>query len=148
MRLGMLIVAVSLWTVVAGSMATADDAHLAEELKAARLTLDTAFQNGDAATIKSMVTPDHLGVTSYNPGAFATDEQIANLSKFVGKYFDFSKTKVDVLGPDAAMITFENSLSGTYNGKPLPSRVFVTEIWTRSSGKWLQKFYQETPIAE
>ncbi len=148
MRSGLILITFFIWSTVIGSIAMAADAEMAEELKAARLTLDAAFQNGDGATIKSMVTPDHVGVTSYNPGAFPTDEQIANLSKFKGEYFDFSENKVDILGPDAVMITFENSLSGTYDGKPLPSRIFVVEIWTRTSGKWLQKYYQETPIAE
>lgn len=148
MRSRKILGAISIWIVLFGSIAFAGDAEIAEEIKAARQTLDTAFQNGDGATIRNMVTPDHIGVTSYNPGAFSADEQIAALPKFEGRYFDFTETKIDILGPDAVMITFENALSGTYDGKPLPARISVVEIWTRISGKWLQKYYQQTPIAE
>jgi hypothetical protein len=54
---------------------------------------------------------------------------------------------VTVLGPYAAQITYENSFKGTFDGKELPKRVFVSEIWLKQKGKWLQQFYQDTPIA-
>lgn len=149
MRIKSLVVPlIIIWTTLIAATASASDSELAEELKAARLALDTAFENQDEATIMSMVTPDHFGVTSYFQGSFVTAEEIAALRELKVRYFDFSETKVYSLGPDAAMITFENNQSGTYDGKPLPSRIFVSEVWVRQSGKWLQKSYQETPIAD
>ena len=53
-----------------------------------------------------------------------------------------------MLGPDAALVTTEQSYRGTYKGNPLPGRVFVSEVWVRVDGKWLQKFYQETIMEE
>ena len=143
-----LFLAVYFCTILIVSNTHAEDAQLVEELKAARLALDDAFQNNDVTTIRNMVTPDHVGVTTYYEGSYSADKEIATLSKLKVKYFDFSETKVDLLGADAALVTFQNSQSGTFDGKPLPSRIFVVEIWIRKSGKWLQKHYQETPISE
>ncbi|MEM9106507.1 MAG: nuclear transport factor 2 family protein [Pseudomonadota bacterium] len=148
MRNRLSVVAVCLCAVLVVSNARSSGSDVVEQIKAARLMLDAAFQNNDVEAIKSMVTPDHVGVTTYYNGSFSAEKEIATLSLFKGRYFDFSETKVDVLGEDAAMITFESSQSGTFDGKPLPSRIFVVEIWTRSSGQWLQKYYQETPIAK
>jgi hypothetical protein len=36
---------------------------------------------------------------------------------------------------------------GTFQGRPLPERVFVSETWEKQDGSWRQQLYQETPIA-
>ena len=106
MRSGLFFVMIILCSGLVASHANAGDGQVAEELKVARQMLDDAFSNNDVATIRSMVTPDHVGVTSYYRGSFTAEEEIATLSEFKGRYFDFSDTKVDVLGDNAAMITF------------------------------------------
>jgi hypothetical protein len=133
--------------VVMSTAAMADDASIIAEVTAAKTTLDQAFQDRDAAKIESMVTADHLSVTSYYDVPFTTDDQLATLSEFQAHYFDFSEPTVTLFSEDAAMVTFENSYSGTFQGRPLPQRVFVSEIWEKHDGKWLQGLYQETPIA-
>ncbi len=126
--------------------ASADDAPVAAEIKAAMFKLNDAFAAQDVNTIESMVTPDHLGVSSYYGRPLDTEEQIATIGDFKAEYFDFTDPVVTVLGPNAAQITFENSFRGTFEDKPLPPRVFVSEIWLKQDGKWRQQLYQETPI--
>lgn len=126
--------------------AAADDSSVAAEIKAAMFKLNDAFATQDVNTIESMVTPDHLGVSSYYGRPLDTEEQIDTIGDFKAEYFDFTDPVVTVLGPNAAQITFENSFRGTFEDKPLPPRVFVSEIWLKQDGKWLQQLYQETPI--
>ncbi len=52
------------------------------------------------------------------------------------------------LGRDVALVTFENSYRGTFHDKPMPSRVFVSEVWVKVDSKWLQKLCQETVVGE
>jgi hypothetical protein len=127
--------------------ALADDLAVAEAIKAAKAELDTAFQNQDAATIERLVTADHRAATTYYGRVFTTADELATLLEFKATYFDFTDVKVTVLGPDAAMITFENLYKGTFQGRPLPERVFVSETWVKQDGTWRQQLYQETPIA-
>ena len=126
--------------------ARADDDAIAAEIKAAKTALDQAFQSHDIAAIESMVTSDHLAIAVAYGKSFTTAEEIATIDSWKAEYYDFSPSTVTILGPDAAMITFENSYRGTFDGHDLPKRVFVSETWLRQDGKWRQQFYQETPI--
>jgi len=58
-----------------------------------------------------------------------------------------SLLEVTLLGDGAALVNFENSLAGSWQGKPFPQRIYVTEIWLKRDGKWRQRLYQETPVA-
>ncbi|MET0667267.1 MAG: hypothetical protein ABWZ01_02025 [Methyloceanibacter sp.] len=51
---------------------------------------------------------------------------------------------VSLLGPEVAIRTFEADLKGAFKGKPLPARVFNTEILVTGDGKWVEWFYQVT----
>jgi hypothetical protein len=53
---------------------------------------------------------------------------------------------VEVLGPDTGMRSFTAQLNGTFMGKPIPSRVFVTSIMARDDGVWRKRFYQVTAM--
>jgi ketosteroid isomerase-like protein len=125
--------------------AAADDTMTAE-IETAMQALNDAYTNNDRTTIDSMVTADHIGVTSYG-GVQTTAEQFTTLRELKGRYLDYTTIAVTSLGPDSALITYQNSFDGTYAGKPLPARVFVSQIWLKKDGKWLQELYQETPIA-
>jgi len=146
MQLHQIIVAAGAAILIQALPASADDASVAAEIKAAMYKLNDAFAAQDVNTIESMVTADHIGVSSYYGRPFDTEEQIDTINDFKAEYFDFTDPVVTVLGPDAAQITFENSFRGTFEDKPLPPRVFVSEIWLKQDGKWLQQLYQETPI--
>ncbi len=45
-------------------------------------------------------------------------------------------------------MNFRAKTVGTYKGKPLPAKVYVTEIWVKRDGRWLQCLYQETPLSD
>jgi Domain of unknown function (DUF4440) len=146
MRLPIAVLALLAFGFVDASGADAADAAVVAEIKSAKSALDDAFARHDVATIKQMVTADHLAVTSYYGRPFTTADEVGTIADFKAEYFDFTDPVVTVLGPDAAQITFENSYRGTFEGKPLPPRVFVSESWLKQDGKWLQQLYQETPI--
>jgi hypothetical protein len=57
-----------------------------------------------------------------------------------------SNVKVSLLGDDAALRTFTADLKGSFKGKPLPAKVFATEILVKREGKWIERFYQVTPM--
>lgn len=128
------------------AVAVADDAAVIEKIKQAASVLDQAFTRQDAALIESMVTSDHLATTPYYGKSVDIAEQIETLDEFKARLFDVTNEKVDLLGDGAALIMFEKSYEGTFKGAPLPKRVFVSSLWEKSDGKWLQRLYQETAI--
>lgn len=146
MQIRYLVAAALVVALVQALPAAADDMNAANEIKEAKAILDNGFARKDSETIEKMVTADHIAATTYYGRPFTTADELATLSEFNARYFDFTELEVTMFAPDSAMITFENSYEGTFEGRPLPKRVFVTEIWFKQEGRWLQRLYQETPI--
>ncbi len=124
--------------------AFADEATDIAAIKAGVTALGEAFVKRDADSIRAMMTPDHLAVAFVYKGPLTVDEEIASLPDLKMEIYDAIPPTVSLLGPDAALVTGEQSYRGTFQGNPLPERVFMSEVWVRVDGKWMQKFYQET----
>jgi len=124
----------------------ADEASIRDDVQRAQIQLDQAFVQQDSAAIMAMVTPDQVAITPYLRKPVPIEGQIATLAKFKARLFDITPAEVDLIGEDAALLTYEKSYDGTFEGRPLPARVFVSSLWTKESGTWLQRLYQETAI--
>ena len=117
-------------------------------MNAAEKALDNAFVSGDPAEIKKLMTADHVSVTPYYDGPQTTDDQIASLPELKWTETIDGSVKVSALGPNAAMWNFISNLKGTFQGKALPAKVYVTEILVKQDGAWVERFYQVTTLAE
>ena len=132
--------------IAAASPSFADEAADIAAIEAQRTALGRAYENGEAEAIRGLMTPDQRSVTFVYDGPQTVDEQVATFKDHKVEVYDAIPATVDMLGPDAALVTTEQSYRGTYKGNPLPGRVFVSEVWVKVDGAWLQKFYQETII--
>jgi ketosteroid isomerase-like protein len=108
--------------------------------------LDDAFEKSDVASIKALMTPDHITVTPYYDGPQSVDDQIASLPEPDWKQTIVGDVAVAFLAPDVAMRTFTAGLKGSFKGKPLPKQVYATEILVQRDGKWVERFYQVTTL--
>lgn len=109
--------------------------------------LDEAFAKQDADTLKTLMTEDHVGILPNRRGPESVEQMIAGLPKTKIKQTDLSEPTVVFLGLDSAMRTLTAKFEGTYEGKPLDSKVFITSIMTKTDGKWRERFYQVTSLA-
>jgi ketosteroid isomerase-like protein len=128
------------------SPAHAGDAETIAAVNKASATLDAAFESRNAEAIKAMMTPDHEAVTPYYDGPQSVAAQIESLPDLKYEQTIVGETRVELLGADAAMRTFEARLDGTYKGKIIPPRAFVTSIMVKEDGTWREKFYQVTAM--
>jgi len=126
--------------------ALSDDAATIAAINASSTALDDAFERQDAEKIRSLMTPDHLAITSYYGAPMGFDEQMKTLPDIEMDQTIKSDVTVTLLGPDAALRSFIVDMKGSYKGKPLPSRMFITETLVRRDGKWLERQYQTTPL--
>ena len=131
-------------TIAVASKALAGDAETIEAINASSNALDKAFEQ--KAAIKALMTPDHISVTPYYDGPQTTDDQIASLPELKWDQRIVSNVKVSLLGDDAALRIFTADLKGSFKGKPLPAKVFATEILVKRDGKWIERFYQVTTL--
>ena len=133
-------------TIAVASKALAGDAETIEAINASSNALDKAFEQNDKAAIKALMTPDHISVTPYYDRPQTTDDQIASLPELKWDQRIVNNVKVSLLGDDAARRTFTADLKGSFKGKPLPAKVFATEILVKRDGKWIERFYQVTTL--
>ena len=127
--------------------AFADEAPDIGAIKAGLARLDDAFHTGNTDAIRTMMTPDHLSVTFVSNGPQTVDEQLASLPALKSvEIYDALPPTVATLGPDAALVTMEQSYRGTFQGNPVSNRVFISGIWVKGDGVWRERFYQETVI--
>ncbi|MCP4385319.1 MAG: nuclear transport factor 2 family protein [Hyphomicrobiales bacterium] len=108
--------------------------------------LAIAFVDGDRDAIEALMVPGNVAITEFYGGPVGYRQQLDTLSDL--KYESYERHDVDVvlLAPDAAYASHEVAVEGTYRGTPLPPRFYVTEIWVKRDGAWMQELYQSTVI--
>jgi hypothetical protein len=146
MRIGPIFVLIML---LAGVMpASAQDGNVAtiEAVDNDAARVDQAFESQDAKTIKALTTSSHIAVTHYYDKPESIPEQIASLPDLKYHQTNLTEPMVTLLAPDVAMRTLTAKFDGTFRGKSLTARVFITSILVKRDGKWLERFYQVTAL--
>jgi hypothetical protein len=136
----------TLFAATALAEAYAGEAGMIAEVNQAAAALDQAFERQDAEAIKKLMTSDHVAVTPYYAGAQNVDEQIASLAELEFAQEIAGEAHVALLGDDAALRTFKAKQKGSFQGRPLPRHVFVTQLMVKQNGAWLERFYQVTAL--
>lgn len=126
---------------------SADDATAKNEIRAAIDGLIAAFETDDADRIRSLMTPDHVAVSPNYARAYSVDDQIGTLGDLDYRVVKVGALDIDIIDPDVALVSQELTVEGSFRGSPLPSEIYVTQVWIRRDGRWLQRLYQETDIA-
>jgi len=128
-----------------GLLLGAED-QAAKEVEKALTALNEAFQGRDPDKVKALMTKDHVAVTSYYEGPLDRAGQLKSLPDIQLTEYAAGKLKVVPLTKDAFLVTYPLAVKGNYKGKELPAKVFASAVWVRRDGKWLEAFYQETPL--
>ena len=126
------------------SPARAGEAETIDAIIKAAAALDRAFESQESKAVKTLMTPDHVAVTPFYDGPQTVADQLASLPELKYEQKIDGKPTVAVLCPDAAARTFKAELNGSFEGKPIASKVFVSEIWVKRDGAWAEKLYQVT----
>jgi len=128
------------------SPARAGEAETIDAIVKAAAALDQAFEAQDTKAVTDLMTPDHVAVTPYYDGPQTVADQLGSLPKLKYEQTIDSKPTVAVLCSDAAARTFKAELNGSFEGKPIASKVHVSEIWVKRDGAWAEKLYQVTAL--
>ena len=123
------------------------DEEIIEPVRTLIKALDSAFTARDRDTVKQLVSPDHIAVTPYTRRPLTTLDEMDKIAEIKFETVSVERETLTVLGPEAVLVHQEKILTGTYEGLPVPDRVYSTAIWTKIDGKWSELFYQETAIS-
>jgi ketosteroid isomerase-like protein len=138
----MLVLSISLLTGIVGR---ADDTAI-KDVEKAMSALNDAFQKQDAVTIKKYLADDHIGVTPYYGGPQTAQEQIDSLKDLKLSEYTPGKMRFNSLNKDTVLITYELTMKGTFKGKDMARKSYVSAVWVKKDGGWREAFYQETAL--
>ena len=116
------------------------------EVKQGLAALNDAFEKGDSASVKKLMTDDHIAVTPYYGGPVKRAEQLSSLPHLKLTEYTAGAVQVHLLGRDIALVSYPLTMKGTFRGQDVPRRSFASAVWVRREGRWLERFYQETPL--
>src|SRR5262249_59599667 len=120
-------------------------ADTAEEVERSVHAIQAAFNKGDVETLKGLMTEDHVSILTYAQISSAA-ELLKGLGDFKFSEYKISELKVKAVTKDVAIASHQATIKGTYKGKEVLSTDLVSTIWVNRDGKWLQAWYQETPL--
>lgn len=138
----LLVIAASL----AWSVHAAQDQAETKPVERALRQLNDAFAKGNADAIRAMMTDDHRAVTTYYGGPVSRDGQLKLLPDLKFTEYKTGEVTVRMLGKGVALVTFPQTMKGTFRGKDLPVKSFASAIYIERDGAWREAFYQETPL--
>jgi hypothetical protein len=140
------IVSILIVSALVAFAARAGDADEIEAINKAAAALDAAFAKDDVGTVKQMMTQGHIAVTPYYDGPQSVADQAASLPDLQYGQTIVGDVSVALLGSDTALRSFTAELNGSFKGRPLPRRVFISAIWVKQDGAWVERFYQVTAL--
>ena len=102
--------------------AFADEAADIAAIKASMAALGEAFDSRQCRCDPGDDDADHRAVTFVYKGPQTVDEQLASLPELKFETYDALPPTVAMLGPDAALVTWNSPIAGRSRATPLPQR--------------------------
>lgn len=62
--------------------------------------------------------------------------------------FSLGQMQAVALAPTVVVVTYKATAQGSAQGHPLPSPVFVSSVWVKRNGNWLNVLYHDTTAAK
>jgi hypothetical protein len=133
---------------VSGQTAQTGESSITESLTSLEKQSWEAWQKRDGKFFQHFLSDDHLEVGFNGP---ATKAQVV---AFVGsptctvKNYSVDKFKVVMLDEKTAVVTYHAEQDITCNGTAVPSPVWVSSLYVKRDGRWLNALYQQTQASK
>lgn len=120
--------------------------------KEALMTLEKsgweAWKNRDAKWIE-----DNYWDKGFNLGGTGRADKAAMIKSYATqkcdiKSYSLSDDKLQMAGPDVAILTFKGMQDATCDGKKSPANVWSLSVYVRDGEKWKAAYYGEAPVAD
>ncbi len=146
-----LLICVALPQEVKQKPATSQASVAAEEKLAAVLESKVqaewdAFKNRDKKAYGDLLADDFVAIETDGEGARDKAHAISEIDRSALRKYTLFGFRLITFTPDAALISYENTMefSPTWTQRLL--RVWVTELWVKREGHWKVRYYQETRV--
>jgi len=141
-----LIWSLAMLALAAGAAHAQDKAALEKALIANEHKVADALMKKDKATVTAMIDP--AGWSADANGFMPNSDFFAALDQLVIKSYKITETKVLWVDASTAIVGYKWTGAGTFAGKPFPSTVYASTVWTKKGTNWVAVFHQETEAAK
>jgi hypothetical protein len=105
-----------------------------------------AFKRKDRAAYARFLSEDFQAVEADGEGERSRLHVLGEVEHCMYTSYLLQFFQVQPLGPDYAFVTYESTMQFPRTAVLRFRRVFVGELWTRSTGQWKLMRYQETLV--
>lgn len=123
-------------------------ADLIDDLMAIEKRLWTAWGKKDGETFRKAIDVNAVEIVAGTAPLVGRDAIVKAVTtqSCELRSFKFDDARLHRLGRDAAAASYTATQDATCEGKKLPPKLRVTSIYLKKQGKWMLRYYQETPI--
>ena len=100
----------------------------------------------DSAFFRTFLSDDHveLGVSGRSNKARVVET--VGTPRCVVTSYTVDNLQVTRFDANTALVTYHATQATTCNGKPVPSPAWVSSLYIRRGGRWVNAVYQQTPV--
>src|SRR5215471_8101269 len=103
-----------------------------------------AWKARDASFYQRFLAEDHVEVHGFGVGDKAAVVATVGSPACVVESFALQDFRFRRLAADAAMLTYRSEQKSTCNGHPVPSPAWITSVYARREGRWVNVLFQAT----
>jgi hypothetical protein len=107
-----------------------------------------AWKNHDGRFFEGFLSEDHVEVGFGGPTNKATVVAGVAGTACSVKTYTVDNFELSVLNTDTALLTYHAAQDTTCRGKPVPSPVWVSSLYLKREGRWLNVLYQQTKTSK
>ena len=119
---------------------------LADTLEALEVRSWAAWKARDSTYFRTFLSDDHveLGVSGRSNKARVVES--VGSPRCVVTSYSVDNLQVTRFDANTAVVTYHATQATTCNGKPVPSPAWVSSLYVRRGGRWVNALYQQTPV--
>jgi hypothetical protein len=125
---------------------TAASADLSELLQANIRGMWAAFRDKKKQAYAEYLWDDYEAVEEDGNGERNKLRVLREVGESVVNGYNLQASQVDSLGPDAALVTYENVIQFPRGAGSRFEKIFISEIWLKRHGQWKAWRYQATRV--
>jgi hypothetical protein len=104
-----------------------------------------AWKHRDGSFFQDFLSDDHIELYSSGASNKAAVVATVNSPTCVVNDYAVDKFELTMVNEDCALLTYYAKQDTTCGGKAVPSPAWVSSLYVRRGGRWLNAFYQQTP---
>jgi len=103
-----------------------------------------AWKNHDSKFFEKFLSDDHVEIGFGGPTDKAAVVASVGSSSCTVKTYSVDRFELTILEANVAVLTYHASQETLCNGMPVPSPVWVSSVYLKREGRWLNVIYQQT----